>query len=164
MRRDGEWTRLPAADLVPGDAIRLPLGLLVPADGRIVSGSVLVEQSMLTGESVPIDAEAGAQIDAGSLIRRGEAIARVTATGPRTYFGRAAELVRVASVASTEQRAMRGVVRNLAVVNGAIALVIVVYAHAIGLPPADLVGLALTALLASIPRRQGRAFHPAVAE
>jgi len=151
VRRDGVWTKRAAADLVPGDTIRLPLGTVVPADARLVSGSVMVDQSMLTGESVPIDAEAADQVYAGSLVRRGEAVAEVTATGSRTYFGRAAELVRVARAASTEQRAIFGVVRNLAVVNGALAVLIVVYAHAIAISAADLVGLALTALLASIP-------------
>ena len=151
VRRDGVWTKRAAADLVPGDVIRLPLGAVVPADARIVSGSVMVDQSMVTGESVPIDAEAADQVYAASLIRRGQAVAEVTATGSRTYFGRAAELVRVARAASTEQRAIFGVARNLAVVNGALALVIVVYAHAIAIPATDLVGLALTALLGSIP-------------
>jgi H+-transporting ATPase len=151
VRRDGIWTMRAAADLVPGDMIRLTLGAVVPADARIVSGTVMVDQSMLTGESVPIDAEAADQVYAGSLVRRGQALAEVTATGSRTYFGRAAELVRVARVASTEQRAIFGVVRNLAVVNGALAVLIVVYAHAIAIPAADLVTLALTALLASIP-------------
>ena len=72
---------------------------------RIVSGSVMVDQSMLTGESVPVDAEPGSQVYAGSLVRRGQAIAEVTATGAKTYFGRTAELVRVAHAASTEQAA-----------------------------------------------------------
>jgi H+-transporting ATPase len=151
VRRDGVWTKGPAADLVPGDLIRLPLGAVVPADARVVSGSVMVDQSMLTGESVPIDADAGDQVYAGSLVRRGQALAEVTATGSRTYFGRAAELVRMARTASTEQRAIFGVVRNLAVVNGALAVLIVGYAHAVAMPTAGLVGLALTALLASIP-------------
>ncbi|HVN31702.1 MAG TPA: HAD-IC family P-type ATPase [Thermoanaerobaculaceae bacterium] len=151
VRRDGIWTKRAAADLVPGDLIRLTLGAVVPADARIVSGSVMVDQSMLTGESVPIDAEAADQTYAGSLVRRGQALAEVTATGSRTYFGRAAELVRVAGAVSTEQRAIFGVVRKLAVVNGALAVLIVVYAHAIAISTADLVGLALTALLASIP-------------
>ena len=151
VRRDGMWTKRAAADLVPGDMIRMPLGAVVPADARIVSGSVMVDQSMLTGESVPTDAEAADQVYAGSLVRRGQAVAEVTATGSRTYFGRAAELVRVARVTSTEQRAILGVARNLAVMNGALAVLIVVYAHAIEIPVTDLVGLALTALLASIP-------------
>jgi len=61
VRRDGEWVRRPAAELVPGDAIRLPLGAVVPADATILSGSLLIDQSMLTGESVPVDANPGAR-------------------------------------------------------------------------------------------------------
>jgi H+-transporting ATPase len=151
VRRDGEWMRLPAAELVPGDAIRLPLGTLVPADAIIASGAVLVDQSMLTGESVPADANAGSQVYAGSLVRRGQAVAEVTATGSRTYFGRTAELVRVAHAASTEQAAIFAVTRNLVIVNGAIAILIVAYAYLVALPASDLIRLALTALLATIP-------------
>jgi H+-transporting ATPase len=149
--RTGKWVRRPAAELVPGDAIRLFLGSVVPADARILEGSVMIDQSMLTGESVPIDVEAGASVYAGALVRRGQALAEVTATGAKTYFGRTAELVRLAHGASSEQAAILGAVRNLAVVNGAITLGIVVYAHAVALPTTDLIRLALTALLASIP-------------
>jgi H+-transporting ATPase len=151
VRRDGEWVRLPAAELVPGDAIRLPLGALVPADARIVAGSLLVDQSMLTGESVPVDADSGSEVYAGSLVRRGQAVAEVTATGSRTYFGRTAELVRVAHAKSTEQAAIFAATRNLALVNGAIAVLIVGYAYLIALPSVDLIRLALTALLATVP-------------
>ena len=149
--RDGVWQRHPAADLVPGDLIRLPLGAVVPADARLVSGSLLVDQSMLTGELVPADAEPGTRLYAGSLVRRGQAIAEVTATGPRSYFGRSAELVRIARAAGTEQAAILGVTRNLAIVNGTLALIIVGSALAAHRPLPALVGLALSALLASIP-------------
>ena len=151
VRRDGEWVRLAASELVPGDAIRLPLGALVPADATIVSGSVMVDQSMLTGESVPVDANTGSTVYAGSLIRRGQAIGNVTATGSKSYFGRAAELVRLAHSRSTEQAAVFGATRNLAIVNGTVAVLIVAYAYVITLPSADLIRLALTALLATIP-------------
>lgn len=151
VRRDGEWVRLPAVELVPGDAIRLPLGALVPADAGIVSGSVMVDQSMLTGESVPVDAGPGSPVYAGSMVRRGQAIAEVTATGTKTYFGRAAELVRLARHPSTEQAAIFAATRNLAVVNGTVAVLIVVYAYATGWQSGDLTRLALTALLATIP-------------
>jgi H+-transporting ATPase len=149
--RDGAWARRPSAEIVTGDVIRLPLGALVPADARILSGAVLVDQSMVTGESVPVDVNAGANVYAGALIRRGQAVAEVTATGSKTYFGRAAELVRVAHGASTEQAAVFATVRNLAIVNGAVAIGIITYAHLIELPQGDLIRLALTALLASIP-------------
>jgi len=151
VRRDGAWVRRPASELVPGDVISLSLGALVPADAAIMSGSVILDQSTLTGESVPIDANPGHPVYAGSLVRRGQAVAEVTATGSRTYFGRAAELVRVAHAASTEQMAILGATRNLAILNGTVAVLIILYAHATGLPSADLIRLALTALLASIP-------------
>jgi H+-transporting ATPase len=151
VRRDGAWVTLPASELVPGDAIRLPLGALVPADAVIVSGSVLVDQSMLTGESVAVDASSGNSVYASSLVRRGQAIAEVTATGSRTFFGRAAELVRIARSRSTEQAAIFAATRNLLFVNGAVAVLIVVYAYTIALAPDDLVRLALAALLATIP-------------
>jgi H+-transporting ATPase len=151
VRRDGDWVRLSASELVPGDAIRLPLGALVPADATILSGSVMVDQSMLTGESIPVDANPGSQVYAGALVRRGQAIAKVTATGSKTFFGRAAELVRVAHAASTEQAAIFGVTRNLAIVNGAIAALTVVYAYATAVPTTDVIRLALTVLLATMP-------------
>lgn len=151
VRRDGQWVRLPASELVPGDAIRLPLGALVPADAVIASGSVMVDQSMLTGESVPVDATTGSQLYAGSLVRRGQAIAEVKATGSNTYFGRAAELVRVSRSASTEQAAILGAARNLGIVNGTVAVLLIIYAWAVALPFADLIRLALTMLLATIP-------------
>lgn len=151
VRRDGEWVRISASELVPGDAIRLPLGALVPADATILSGAVMVDKSMLTGESVPVDANPGGQVYAGSLVRHGQAIAEVTATGPKTYFGRTAELVRVAHVESTEQAAILGVSRNIASVNGIIAALIVTYAYMMALPLTDLIRLGLTVLLATIP-------------
>ena len=149
--RDGEWSRYAAAELVPGDAIRLPLGALVPADARLVSGAVMVDQSMLTGESVPLEANPRDMAYAGALVRRGQAIAVATATGPRTHFGRAAELVRVAHARSTEQAVIFSATRNLAFVNGTFAIAIVVAAYVTAMSPSDVVGLALTALLASIP-------------
>ena len=129
VRRDGAWKIVPAADLVPGDMVKLSLGGVVAADVRLDGGEVLLDQSMLTGESVPIEAGAGAQTYAGALVRRGEAMAEVTATGARTKFGRTAELVRTAHVESTQQKAVLRVVRNLAVFNGVVIVTLVAYAR-----------------------------------
>jgi H+-transporting ATPase len=90
-------------------------------------------------------------VHGGSLVRRGQAVAEVTATGARTVFGRTAELVRAAQPRSTEQAAIFGVTRSLALVNGTIAVMLVGAAYAMSLPGSDLVRLALTALLATIP-------------
>ena len=117
----------------------------------MVSGAILIDQSMLTGESVPVDAELGHQVYAGSLVRRGEAVAEVTATGAKTYFGRTAELVRIAHVTSSEQKAVFAAARSLATVNGIVAIMLIAYAVAQAFPPSGLIRLALTALLASVP-------------
>ena len=98
VKRDNAWKTVPATELVVGDVVKLSLGAVVAADVRLTDGSVLLDQSMLTGESVPIEAGAGFDTYAGALVRRGEAVAEVTATGARTKFGRTAELVRTAHV------------------------------------------------------------------
>ena len=151
VRRDGVWRTVAAAELVPGDVVKLSLGGVVAADVTISSGDVLIDQSMLTGESVPIEAGAGSMTFAGALIRRGEAVAEGTATGARTKFGRTAELVRTAQGISSQQRAVLHVVRNLALFNGVVIGLLVVYALLYGMPAAEIVPLVLTAVLASIP-------------
>ena len=151
VRRDGAWTTVPAADLVPGDVVKLSLGGVVAADVRLTDGEILLDQSMLTGESVPIEAGAGVETYAGALVRRGEAVAEVTATGPHTKFGRTAELIRTAHVVSSQQKAVLRVVRNLAGFNGVIILLLVGYAYFLKMPLGEIVPLVLTAVLASIP-------------
>lgn len=151
VRRDGAWIDLPAAELVPGDVVQVSLGSIVPADLRIARGSLLLDQSMLTGESVPVETELGQTIYAGGLVRRGEAVAEVTATGKGTFFGRAAELVRVAHVESAEQKAVLDVVRNLTILNFVIVGGMAAYAHVLGMTPWQIVPIVLTGLLSAVP-------------
>jgi H+-transporting ATPase len=151
VRRDGAWKNIPATELVPGDTVKLSVGGVVAADVKLVEGSVLLDQSMLTGESVPIEAGPDLQTYAGALVRRGEATAIVTATGANTKFGHTAELVRTAHVESTQQKTVVRVVRNLAMFNGAIIVLLVAYAYARKMPIGEIIPLVLTAVLASIP-------------
>lgn len=151
VRRDGVWSEVPASVLVPGDVVQLSLGGIVPADARLVSGSILLDQSMLTGESVAVERGPGEEAYAGGLVCRGEAMAEVTATGARTYFGRTAELVRAADVQSSEQQAVLGVVKALTAVNMAIVVGMLAYAFAIGMTTAQIVPLVLAALLSAVP-------------
>jgi H+-transporting ATPase len=151
VKRDGLWIDLPAADLVPGDIVKICLGDVVPADVVLLRGSLLVDQSMLTGESIPTETEAGKTTYAGGLVRRGEADARVVATGTRTYFGRTAELVSVAHVESAEQKAVLAVVRNLTAVNFAVVAGIVAYALASHISLQQVTLLVLTAMLSAVP-------------
>jgi H+-transporting ATPase len=149
--RDGTWTKVEASQLVPGDLLKLSLGSVVAADVRLVDGEILIDQSMLTGESLPIEAGPGLETYAGALVQRGEATAEVTATGARTKFGKTAELVRTAHVVSTQQKAVLRVVRNLALFNGTLIVLIVIYAWAHAMPLKEIVLLGLTGVLASIP-------------
>jgi H+-transporting ATPase len=151
VRRDGVWKNLPAADLVTGDIVKLSLGGVVAADVKLMEGNILLDQSMLTGESIGTEAGPGFQTFAGALVRRGEAVAQVTATGTRTKFGRTAELIRTAHVVSSQQKAVLRVVRNLAVFNGILILILVAYALAHAMPGSEIIPLVLTAVLASIP-------------
>jgi H+-transporting ATPase len=101
VKRDGKWVTPPARELVPGDAIRVRLGDIVPADARLLDGDeVTVDQSALTGESLPATRKSGDAVFSGSIIRRGEIGALVYATGQNTYFGKTAKLVETAVTVS----------------------------------------------------------------
>jgi H+-transporting ATPase len=105
--RDGHWTSVPARELVPGDVIRVRLGDIVPADARLLDGDpVEVDQSALTGESLPVTHKSGEEIYSGSVIRKGEIDAVISATGTKTYFGKTARLVEEAHTVSHFQRAV----------------------------------------------------------
>jgi H+-transporting ATPase len=151
VRRDGAWSTIAAAALVPGDIVKLSLGAVVPADTHLIDGAILLDQSMLTGESIPAEATIGADAYAGALVRRGEAVARVTATGERTKFGRTAELIRSAKVESSQQKTVLHVVRNLVLFNGAVTILLAAYALWLPLPGTEIVPLILVAILSSIP-------------
>lgn len=128
VKRDGKWITPPAKELVPGDAIRLRLGDIVPADARLLEGDeVSVDQSALTGESLPATRKTGDAIFSGSIIRRGEIDALIYATGAKTYFGRTAELVETAVTVSHFQQAV------LKIGDYLIVLALIVVAVIIGL-------------------------------
>ena len=91
-------------ELVCGDRIKLSLGGVVAADAHLIVGSVEFDQSMLTGQSLPVVTGPGVDMYTGALVRRGEATAVVTATGTRTKFGRTAELVRTAHAVAPSRR------------------------------------------------------------
>jgi H+-transporting ATPase len=130
VRRDGKWTTAPARELVPGDIIRVRLGDIVPADARLLEGDpVEVDQSALTGESLPVTRKAGETVYSGSIIRQGEIDALVYGTGQNTYFGKTAQLVQEAHTVSHFQRAVLKIGDYLIVI--AIALVILILAVAL---------------------------------
>ena len=105
--RDGAWMPLPVRELVPGDVIRVRLGDVAPADARLLGdASLQVDQSALTGESLPVARGAGELLYSGAVVVRGEADALVFATGAGSFFGRTTALVEEAGTVSHFQRAV----------------------------------------------------------
>jgi len=149
--RDGKWKMLPAGELVPGDCIYLRVGDLIPADLRLLEGSLLVDKSAITGESLPEEVAAGGSAFAGTVIRRGEASALVEMTGGRTTYGKTAELVRLAATPGHLQKLVFAIVRNLVILDIALIVVVMIYALLARLPMADMIPFALILLVASIP-------------
>jgi H+-transporting ATPase len=152
VKRDGKWVTPPAKDLVPGDVIRLRLGDIVPADARLLDGDELsVDQSALTGESLPASKKSGDAIFSGSIVRRGEISALVYATGGKTYFGRTAELVQSAVTVSHFQQAVLRIGNYLIIL--AVALVSVIIGVGIyrGEPVLTVLQFALVLTVAAIP-------------
>ena len=127
-KRDGKWITPPARELVPGDVIRLRMGDIVPADARLLEGDpVEVDQSALTGESLPATRKIGEALFSASIIRQGESDALVYATGTNTYFGKTAELVQDAETISHFQKAVLKIGTFLIILAAAmVALIIVV--------------------------------------
>lgn len=149
--RDGNWQQVPAAELVDGDLVRVRVGDLAPADLRVGSGDVLVDQSSLTGESVPVDRTRGDSVFAGSIIARGEATATVTATGVHTFFGRTAQLVGGAETADHLAAVVLRMVRVFIVIDVALAIAGTIFLVVGGASVEDVVSFAVVLLLASVP-------------
>jgi H+-transporting ATPase len=151
VARDGSWQLVPAAGLVPADLVHVRVGDFVPADLQLSDGDVLVDESTLTGESLPAQRTAGDSIFSGSTITRGEATGVVTATGARTGFGQTAELVRTAG--STDQLAgvVLRMVRVFIVVDLALAIAGCAFLLLRNAGTQDVVAYGVVLLLASVP-------------
>jgi len=152
VKRDGKWITPAARDLVPGDLIRLRLGDIIPADARLLKGDeISVDQSALTGESLPSAKTAGDPVFSGSIMRRGEITALVYATGADTYFGETATLVQSAVTVSHFQKAVLQIgnyLIMLAVVMVALIIAVGIYR---GQPILTLLQFALVLTVAAIP-------------
>ena len=150
--RDGKWATPKASELVTGDVIRLRLGDIVPADARLLDGDpVEVDQSALTGESLPVSRKPGDAVFSGSIMRQGEIDAMVYATGEDTYFGKTAQLVEQAQTVSHFQRAVLKIgdyLIVLAVVLVAVILTVSLFRHN---PILDTLEFCLVLLVAAIP-------------
>jgi H+-transporting ATPase len=152
VKRDGKWTTPEARELVPGDVIRVRLGDIVPADARLLEGDPIeVDQSALTGESLPAARKSGEAVFSGSIIRQGEIGALVYATGANTYFGKTAQLVQQALTVSHFQRAVLKIGNYLIILAVALVAVIITVALFRGDPILTTLQFALVLTVAAIP-------------
>ena len=152
VKRDGKWVDPAARELVPGDAIRLRLGDIVPADARLLDGDeISVDQSALTGESLPATRKSGDAVFSGSIVRRGEIGALVYATGGKTYFGKTAELVETAVTVSHFQKAVLKIGNYLIMLAVAMVAVIIGLGIYRGNPIVTTLQFALVLTVAAIP-------------
>ena len=152
VKRDGQWKEIEAKLLVPGDVVLVKLGNVVPADLKLVEGDYLsVDQSALTGKSLPVDKKAGDEAYSGSIAKQGEMTGIVTATGMKTYFGKTAHLVEQAKSVSHFQRAVLRIGNFLILVTIGLVLVIALAALFRRDPLMETIEFALILTVASIP-------------
>lgn len=159
--RDGKWATVQSSTLVPGDIVKIRLGVIVPADLRMVKGDYAsIDQAALTGESLPVAKKVGDEAYSGSVVKQGEMEAVVISTGSNTFFGRTATLVAGAGAESHAQKAMFQIgnfLIVLAVVLAAIMVAVRVYHDIVivdtwGMKDAlDILQFVLVLLVASIP-------------
>ena len=152
VKRDGKWVTPPARELVPGDVIQLKQGDIVPADARLLDGDPMsVDQSALTGESLPATRKPGEAVFSGSIVRRGQSNALVYATGANTYFGKTAKLVEQAQTGSHFQKAVLRIGNYLIVLALSLVALIIGFALYRGDPILTTLEFALVLTVAAIP-------------
>jgi len=149
--RNGTWITLPSRELVPGDIVHVRVGDIVAADMEIVSGTVSVDESSLTGESVDVTKGIADTIFSASTITHGEAIARVTAIGTKSAYGKTAELVRTAEAPGRLQTLLFKIVRYLAYLDIILAVILIITAFVNGTPWQELLPFTVILFIATIP-------------
>ena len=151
VRREAVWKVIAARDLVPGDIVRLRPGDIIPADVKLLTGALSIDQSALTGESKDADKAPGGVLSSGSVVRRGEGDGVVLLTGAKTYFGRTTELVQQAMPKLHIEVVVAKVVRWLFVIVGALLVVVIVLSLVRGSPLLQMVPLLLVLLMSAVP-------------
>lgn len=151
-KRDGEWASIAARELVPGDIIRLRIGDIIPADAKLLEGDpVQVDQSALTGESLPVEHKSGDAVFSGSILKQGEIDAIVYATGKDTYYGKTAELVKSAQTRSHLQRAIIKIADYLLIIAAVLAVLIIGVAISRHDPLLQVLQFVLVLSIAAVP-------------
>ncbi|MEK9536392.1 MAG: cation-translocating P-type ATPase, partial [Aquiluna sp.] len=102
VMRNGTREQVPTHTLRAGDEVVVVAGDRIPADGNLVSEFASVDNSTLTGESLPVELRAGEALSAGATVLSGEVIIRLTASAGTSRLSRIADLVREATASKTQ--------------------------------------------------------------
>ncbi|MBW6415677.1 ATPase [Candidatus Methylacidiphilum fumarolicum] len=149
--RDGVWTTIPAKELVCGDLVLLRSGDIVPADLQLIDGEIEVNESAITGESLPRTAQPEERLLSGSFVESGQARGIVIATGAKTHFGKTTRLIEIASPPSEAQKVIFNIVKALVYVDSLLIALIFLYGMIKMAPLSFLLPYALVILIASVP-------------
>jgi len=151
--RGGQWTQIPARELAPGDVVRIRSGDVVPADLKLLEGEYLqVDESALTGESLPVEKKSDGIAYSGSVIQKGEMNGLVVATGMNTYFGETTKLVAEIQTRSHFQKAVLKIGNYLIVLAGCIVAVVLLVEELFRHTPfLETLQFALVLIVAAIP-------------
>ena len=149
--REGSWLTKEAREIVPGDIISVGLGDIVPADAKLISGDLSIDQSILTGESLPVDVHESAIIYSSSIVKRGEAKCVVVNTGINTYFGKTAELVKTAKPKSHQEQIMLAIVRYMMFLGIGALVLVAIYAAIMGTGIISILTFAIIFLMGAVP-------------
>lgn len=101
VERHGQATKIPIADLQNNDTVIIKPGEKIPADGLVIEGSSSVNESMLTGESVPVKKEVDTKVIAGSINGDGALRIKATGVGKDSYLNKVINLVSDAQAAKS---------------------------------------------------------------
>jgi H+-transporting ATPase len=149
--RDSKWSTITAREIVPGDIISIGLGDIVPADAKLIDGDLSIDQSILTGESMPVEVQEADIIYSGSIVRRGEAKGVVVNTGANTYFGKTAELVKTAKPRSHQEQIMLAIVRYMMFLGIGALIIVAIYAAIMGTGIFSILTFAVIFLMGAVP-------------
>ena len=151
VRREGRWATIHAPEIVPGDIATVQMGDIVPADAKVLSGALSVDQSALTGESLPVEVGPSDILYSSSIVKRGEAQCLIVNTGSNSYFGRTAELVQIARPKSHQEQIMLSIVRYMMYLGIAALAAVAVGALLMKIGVLSVVTFAVIFLMGAVP-------------
>ena len=149
--RDSRWVTREAREVVPGDIIAVRLGDIVPADARVISGELSMDRSSLTGESMPVASHPSEVVYSSSTVKRGEARCVVVNTGGNTYFGRTAELVRIARPKPHQEEVMMSIVKYMMYLGISASILVSAYAFIMDMGILSMLTFAVIFLMGAVP-------------